>query len=90
MCRAYIWCQFHADYGDRVIWFQALHQYYEARAEPGELISCAVLVAVAVAVCFHSRRSVPRADIWYQFQADCRDIAIGMHPGMLQALQAIL
>ena len=31
----------------------------------------------------------PRADIWYLFWVVFRDRAIRMHPGMLQALQAI-
>ena len=31
-----------------------------------------------------------RTNIWYQFWAECRDRAVGMHPGMLQALQVIL
>ena len=63
-------------------------QCYEARAGPGTLKSSAATVVVAV--CLHWSRSVPRADIWYQFWADCRDRAIGMYPGKLQALQAML
>ena len=65
-------------------------QYYEIRAGPRGAKTGAATVAVAVVVSLHSSRSVPRADIWHQFWADCRDRAIGMHPRMLQALQAIL
>ena len=65
-------------------------QCYEARAGTGELKSSAATVAVIVAVCLHSSRSVLREDIWYHFWADCSGRPIGSHPGILEALQAIL
>ena len=65
-------------------------QYYDARAGPERLTSCATLVAVTVEVWFHLSRSVFWAEIWCQFQADYGDRAIEMDPGMLQALQPTL
>ena len=60
---AEIWCQFQADYGiEPLRWIQGCSrhcsQHYEARARPGELTSCAALVAVAVAAGFRSSWSV--------------------------------
>ena len=95
MLRADIWYQIQADCRDRAIGMhpgmrQALQAILRSQGRARGAKTGASTVVVAVAVSLHSSRSVPRADIWHQFWVDCREWAIGMYPGMLQALQAIL